>query len=99
MRPPPFLGKSSRQPVLSTEHTRQSFHAAGGLFTNGIVRRRKRRGDAPPGNGSVSSGIVPPGDPVTFVLAALVLIAVAAAASALPGLRAAHMDPVKILRN
>jgi len=28
-----------------------------------------------------------------------VLIAVAAVASALPGLRAAHMDPVKILRN
>jgi putative ABC transport system permease protein len=42
---------------------------------------------------------VPPGDPVTFVLAALVLIAVAAVASALPGIRAAHMDPVKILRN
>jgi putative ABC transport system permease protein len=42
---------------------------------------------------------VPPGDPVTFLLAALVLIAVAAVASALPGLRAAHMDPVKILRN
>src|SRR5579872_1693543 len=42
---------------------------------------------------------VPSGDPVTFVLAALVLIAVAAAASALPGIRAAHMDPVKILRN
>jgi len=42
---------------------------------------------------------VPPGDPLTFVLAALVLIAVAAVASALPGLRAAHMDPVKILRN
>ena len=32
---------------------------------------------------------VPPGDPVTFVLAALVLIAVAAVASALPGMRAA----------
>ncbi|MGH9646437.1 MAG: ABC transporter permease [Bryobacteraceae bacterium] len=42
---------------------------------------------------------VPPGDPVTFLLAALVLIAVAAVASALPGIRAAHMDPVKILRN
>jgi ABC-type antimicrobial peptide transport system permease subunit len=42
---------------------------------------------------------VPPGDLVTFVLAALVLIAVAAVASALPGMRAAHMDPVKILRN
>ena len=33
---------------------------------------------------------VPPGDPVTFLLAALVLIAVAAVASALPGLRAAQ---------
>jgi predicted permease len=42
---------------------------------------------------------VPPGDPLTFALAALVLIAVAAVASALPGIRAAHMDPVKILRN
>jgi putative ABC transport system permease protein len=42
---------------------------------------------------------VPPGDPVTFVLAALVLIAVAAVASAIPGIRAAAMDPVKILRN
>ena len=42
---------------------------------------------------------VPPGDPVTFLLAALVLIAVAAVASALPGMRAAAMDPVKILRN
>jgi putative ABC transport system permease protein len=42
---------------------------------------------------------VPPSDPVTFVLAALVLIAVATVASALPGLRAANMDPVKILRN
>jgi putative ABC transport system permease protein len=42
---------------------------------------------------------VPPGDPVTFVLAALVLIAVAAVASAIPGMRAATMDPVKILRN
>lgn len=40
---------------------------------------------------------VRPGDPVAFLLAALVLIAVAAVASALPGLRAAHMDPVKIL--
>jgi predicted permease len=42
---------------------------------------------------------VPPADPVTFLLAALVLIAVAAVASALPGLRAASMDPVTILRN
>jgi predicted permease len=42
---------------------------------------------------------VPPADPVTFLLAALVLIAVAAVASALPGVRAANMDPVKILRN
>jgi predicted permease len=42
---------------------------------------------------------VPPGDPVTFLLAALVLIAVSAVASALPGIRAAAMDPVKILRN
>jgi predicted permease len=42
---------------------------------------------------------VPPGDAVTFLLAALVLIVVAALASALPGLRAANMDPVKILRN
>jgi hypothetical protein len=42
---------------------------------------------------------VPPGDPLTFLLAAVVLIAVAAIASALPGMRAAHMDPVKILRN
>ena len=42
---------------------------------------------------------VPPGDPVTFLLAALVLIAVAAVASALPGMRAANMDPIKILRN
>lgn len=42
---------------------------------------------------------VPPGDPLTFVLAAGVLIAVAAIASALPGLRAASVDPVKILRN
>jgi putative ABC transport system permease protein len=42
---------------------------------------------------------VPPGDPVTFLLAALVLIAVAVVASALPGVRAANMDPVKILRN
>ena len=42
---------------------------------------------------------VPPGDPVTFLLAALVLVAVAAVASALPGMRAASMDPVKILRN
>ena len=42
---------------------------------------------------------VPPGDPVTFLLTALVLIVVAALASALPGMRAAHLDPVKILRN
>jgi predicted permease len=42
---------------------------------------------------------VPPGDPVTFLFAALVLIAVATVASALPGIRAANMDPVKILRN
>ena len=42
---------------------------------------------------------VPPGDPVTFLLAALVLIVVATLASALPGMRAANMDPVKILRN
>jgi len=42
---------------------------------------------------------VPPADPLTFLLAALVLIAVAAVASALPGMRAANMDPVKILRN
>lgn len=42
---------------------------------------------------------VPPADPVTFLLAALVLIFVAAVASALPGIRAAAMDPVKILRN
>jgi len=42
---------------------------------------------------------VPPSDPVTFVLAALVLIAVAAIASALPGWRAASVDPVKTLRN
>jgi ABC-type antimicrobial peptide transport system permease subunit len=42
---------------------------------------------------------VPAADPATFLLAALVLIAVAALASALPGLRAASMDPVKTLRN
>jgi len=42
---------------------------------------------------------VPPSDPVTFILAAAVLIAVAAIASALPGWRAASVDPVKILRN
>jgi putative ABC transport system permease protein len=42
---------------------------------------------------------VPPGDPLTFVSAAAVLIAVAALASALPGLRAAHTDPVETLRN
>jgi ABC-type antimicrobial peptide transport system permease subunit len=42
---------------------------------------------------------VPPADPVTFALAAIVLIFVAAVASALPGIRAAGMDPVKILRN
>ena len=42
---------------------------------------------------------VPPGDPLTFVLAAAVLITVAALASALPGLRAASVDPVKTLRN
>jgi predicted permease len=42
---------------------------------------------------------VPPGDPITFLLAALVLIAVAAVASALPGIRAANLDPVEILRN
>jgi len=42
---------------------------------------------------------VPPGDPLTFLLAALVLIAVAVVASALPGLRAAAVDPVKTLRN
>ena len=42
---------------------------------------------------------VPPSDPVTFILAALVLIGVAAIASALPGWRAASVDPVKILRN
>ncbi|MCU1337249.1 MAG: permease [Bryobacterales bacterium] len=42
---------------------------------------------------------VPPSDPVTFALAAIVLIAVAAIASALPGMRAAAVDPVKILRN
>ena len=42
---------------------------------------------------------VPPSDPVTFALAALVLIAVAAVASALPGLRAARLDPVETLRN
>ena len=42
---------------------------------------------------------VPPSDPVTFILAALVLIAVAALASALPGWRAASVDPVQTLRN
>jgi len=42
---------------------------------------------------------VPAADPITFLLAALVLLAVAAAASALPGMRAASLDPVKILRN
>jgi putative ABC transport system permease protein len=42
---------------------------------------------------------VPPSDPVTFILAAAVLIAVAAIASALPGWRAASVDPVKTLRN
>jgi putative ABC transport system permease protein len=42
---------------------------------------------------------VAPGDPLIFALAALVLIIVAAVASALPGMRAASMDPVKILRN
>jgi ABC-type antimicrobial peptide transport system permease subunit len=42
---------------------------------------------------------VPPADPVTFALTALVLLAVAAAASALPGWRAAALDPVKTLRN
>ncbi|HEY2845562.1 MAG TPA: ADOP family duplicated permease, partial [Bryobacteraceae bacterium] len=42
---------------------------------------------------------VPPGDPLTFLLAAVVLIAVAAVASAVPGLRAASVDPVKVLRN
>ncbi|HSP69729.1 MAG TPA: ABC transporter permease [Bryobacteraceae bacterium] len=42
---------------------------------------------------------VPPSDPITFGLAAAVLIAVAALASALPGWRAASVDPVKILRN
>ena len=41
---------------------------------------------------------VPPGDPLTFALTALILIAVAAAASAVPGLRAANVDPVKTLR-
>jgi len=42
---------------------------------------------------------VPPSDPITFILAAVLLIAVAAVASALPGWRAANVDPVKILRN
>ena len=42
---------------------------------------------------------VPPSDPVTFILAAAVLIAVAALASALPGWRAASVDPVQTLRN
>lgn len=42
---------------------------------------------------------VPPADPITFLLAALVLIAVAAIASALPGMRAANMDPGATLRN
>jgi putative ABC transport system permease protein len=42
---------------------------------------------------------VPAGDPATFALAALAVIAVAMLASALPGMRAATMDPVKTLRN
>ena len=42
---------------------------------------------------------VPPSDPVTFIVAAEVLITVAAIASALPGWRAASVDPVKTLRN
>ncbi len=42
---------------------------------------------------------VPAGDPLTFGLAAAVLIAVALIASALPGLRAASVDPAQIMRS
>jgi putative ABC transport system permease protein len=41
---------------------------------------------------------VTPGDPTTYVLAALVLSAVAAVAAALPARRAARVDPVVTLR-
>ena len=41
---------------------------------------------------------VKPADPAVFVLAAVVLSAVAAAASLLPSLRATSIDPVVTLR-
>ncbi len=41
---------------------------------------------------------VSPTDPVTFLGMALVLAAVAAAASAVPAWRAARVDPVRVLR-
>jgi ABC-type lipoprotein release transport system permease subunit len=41
---------------------------------------------------------VAPTDPITFVVVAVMLIAVAALASWLPGLRAGRVDPAETLR-
>jgi ABC-type lipoprotein release transport system permease subunit len=41
---------------------------------------------------------VTPGDPLTYVAVAIVLLLVAAAASLLPSLRVARLDPASTLR-
>jgi ABC-type antimicrobial peptide transport system permease subunit len=42
---------------------------------------------------------VSPSDPVSFALSAVVVLALCAAGSLLPAMRAAHIDPVEALRS